>query len=127
MRGADTFTESLVTMRKLEDFVPLRHPLREILETANAALEKLGPMFTTMYAAEVKGGRQSIAPEKLLRAMLLQVPQVFSKNRERLIEHDAVILFFNEVVAIAHKRGLLQQAAEKPCRFRVPIALLVSR
>ena len=46
MRGADTFTESLFTMRKLEDFVPLRHPLREIRETANAALEKLGPMFT---------------------------------------------------------------------------------
>jgi hypothetical protein len=30
-------------------------------------------MFTAMYAAEVKGGRPSIAPEKLLRAMLLQV------------------------------------------------------
>ena len=30
MRGADTFTESLFTMRKLEDFVPARHPLREI-------------------------------------------------------------------------------------------------
>ena len=141
MRGTDTFTASLFTMRELEDFVPLRHPLREIRETANAALEKLGPMFTAMYAAEVKGGRPSIAPEKLLRAMLLQVlysvrskrqlmeqvqynllfrwfiglsmddavwvPTVFSKNRERLIEHDAVILFFNEVVAIAHQRGLL--------------------
>ena len=141
MRGTDTFTASLFTMRELEDFVPLRHPLREIRETANAALEKLGPMFTAMYAAEVKGGRPSIAPEKLLRAMLLKVlysvrserqlmeqvqynllfrwfiglsmddavwvPTVFSKNRERLIEHDAVILFFNEVVAIAHQRGLL--------------------
>ncbi len=28
MRGADTFTESLFTMRKLEDFVPPQHPLR---------------------------------------------------------------------------------------------------
>jgi hypothetical protein len=55
MRGAHTFTESLFTMRKLVDFVPARHPLREIRETANAALEKLGPMFTAMYAAEVKG------------------------------------------------------------------------
>jgi transposase len=141
MRGADTFTESLFTMRKLEDFVPSRHPLRKSRESANAALEKLGPMFTAIYEAELKGGRPSIAPEKLLRAMLLQVlysvrserqlmeqvqynllfrwviglsmddavwvPTVFSKNRERLIEHDAVILFFNEVVAIAHQRGLL--------------------
>lgn len=141
MRGADTFTESLFTMRKLEDFVPAQHPLREIRKTANAALDKLGPTLTAMYAAEVKGGRPSIAPEKLLRAMLLQVlfsvrserqlmeqvqynllfrwfiglamddavwvPTVFTKNRERLIEHDAVIKFFNEVVAIAQQRDLL--------------------
>jgi transposase len=139
MRGA--FTESLFTMRKLEDFVPARHPLREIRKTANAALDKLGRTLTAMYAAEVKGGRPSIAPEKLLRAMLLQVlfsvrserqlmeqvqynllfrwfiglamddavwvPTVFTKNRERLIEHDAVIRFFNEVVAIAQQRDLL--------------------
>ncbi|MBY0236430.1 MAG: IS5 family transposase [Burkholderiaceae bacterium] len=141
MRGADTFTESLFTMRKLEDFVPAKHPLREIRKTANAALEKLAPVLTAMYAADVKGGRPSIAPEKLLRAMLLQVlfsvrserqlmaqvhynllfrwfiglamddavwvPTVFTKNRERLIEHDAVIRFFNEVVAIAQQRDLL--------------------
>lgn len=141
MRGADTFTESLFTMRKLEDFVPAKHPLREIRKTANAALENLGPVLTAMYAADVKGGRPSIAPEKLLRAMLLQVlfsvrserqlmeqvhynllfrwfiglamddavwvPTVFTKNRQRLIEHDAVIQFFNEVVAIAQQRDLL--------------------
>lgn len=141
MRGADTFTESLFTMRRLEDFVPAKHPLRAIREMTNAALLKLGPLLTGMYAAEVKGGRPSIAPEKLLRAMLLQVlfsvrserqlmdqvqynllfrwfiglsmddavwvPTVFSKNRERLIEHDAVITFFNEVVAIAQQRDLL--------------------
>jgi transposase len=141
MRGADTFTESLFTMRKLEDFVPARHPLREIRKTANAALDKLGPALTAMYAADIKGGRPSIAPEKLLRAMLLQVlfsvrserqlmeqvqynllfrwfiglsmddvvwvPTVFTKNRERLIKHDAVIKFFNEVVAIAQQRDLL--------------------
>lgn len=65
MRGADTFTESLFTMRKLEDFVPAKHPLREIRKTANAALEKLGPVLTAMYAADVKGGRPGIAPEKV--------------------------------------------------------------
>jgi transposase len=141
MRGADTFTESLFTMRKLEDFVPAKHPLRAIREMANTALVKLGPLLTGMYEAEVKGGRPSIAPEKLLRAMLLQVlysvrserqlmeqvqynllfrwfiglsmddavwvPTVFTKNRERLIKHDAVIKFFNEVVAIAQQRDLL--------------------
>ena len=42
-------------MRKLEDFVPAGHPLREIRKTANAALAQLGPTLTAMYAAEVKG------------------------------------------------------------------------
>jgi transposase len=141
MRGADTFTESLFTMRKLEEFVPADHPLRAIRKMANAALEKMNGLFAGMYEADIKGGRPSIAPEKLLRAMLLQVlysvrserqlmeqiqynllfrwfvglsmddsvwvPTVFTKNRERLIKHDAVIEFFNEVLAIAQQKAWL--------------------
>ncbi|MBT9519191.1 MAG: IS5 family transposase [Methyloversatilis discipulorum] len=141
MRGADTFTESLFTMRKLEDFVPADHPLRAIRTMANGALAKMGDLFSAMYEADTKGGRPSVAPEKLLRAMLLQVlysvrserqlmeqvqynllfrwfiglsmddvvwvSTVFTKNRERLIKHDAVIEFFNEVVAIAQEKDLL--------------------
>ena len=34
-------------------------------------------------------------------------PRVFSKNRERLIKHDAVIEFFNEVLVIAQKKDWL--------------------
>jgi transposase len=135
MRGADTFTESLFTMRKLEDFVPAEHPLRAIREMANAALAKLGPLLSGMYEAQVKGGRPSIAPEKLLRAMLLQVLYSVRSERQLMeqvqynllflwfiglsmddavwvptvftIQHDAVIRFFNEVVAIAQERDLL--------------------
>lgn len=141
MRGADTFTESLFTMRRLEDFVPQSHPLRSIRAMANQALAKMDRLFAQMYEADIKGGRPSIAPEKLLRAMLLQVfysirserqlmeqtqynllfrwfiglamddavwvPTVFTKNRERLIKHDAVIEFFNEVLAIAQKKSWL--------------------
>lgn len=141
MRGADTFTESLFTLRKLEDFVPAEHPLRTIRSMVNEALAKMGGLFVAMYAADAKGGRPSVAPEKLLRAMLLQilfsvrserqlmeqvqynllfrwfiglsmddavwVPTVFTKNRERLIKHDAIIEFFNEVVAIAQEKDLL--------------------
>ena len=81
MRGADTFTESLFTLRKLEDFVPARHPLRAIRKMANPALGKLAPVVTAMYAADLLGGRPSIAPEKLLHAMLLQV--LFSVRSER--------------------------------------------
>jgi transposase len=141
MRGADTFTESLFTMRRLDDFVPKSHPLRSIRAMANQALAKMDRLFAQMYEADIKGGQPSIAPEKLLRAMLLQVlysvrserqlmeqtqynllfrwfiglsmddtvwvPTVFTKNRERLIKHDAVIQFFNEVLAIAQKKNWL--------------------
>lgn len=141
MRGADTFTESLFTMRHLDDFVPADHPLRVIRVMVNKALANMDGLFAQMYAADIKGGRPSIAPEKLLRAMLMQVlysvrserqlmeqtqynllfrwfiglamddavwvPTVFSKNRERLIEHDAVIEFFNQIVQQAQEQELL--------------------
>ena len=141
MRGADTFTESLFTMRRLDDFVPAMHPLRPIREMVNQALMKMQPLFARMYEADIKGGRPYIAPETLLRAMLLQifysirserqlmeqthynllfrwfiglamddavwVPTVFTKNRQRLIEHDAVIELFNEVLAIAQNNDWL--------------------
>ena len=128
MRGADTFNESLFTLSHLEDFIPADHPLRSIRAMVNEALVKMAPMFARMYAADFKGGRPSTVPEKLLRAMLLQVfysvrserqlmeqtrynllfrcfiglamddrvwvPTVFTKNRERLIEHDAIIKLF---------------------------------
>ena len=143
MRGADHFTESLFIMRKLEDYVPADHPLRPIRAMVNEALARLDPLFQQMYADDVLGGRPSIAPEKLLRAMLLQVlhsvrsermlmeqihynmlyrwfvglpmdaevwvPTVFSKNRERLIKHDAVVAFFNEVLAIAERNRWLSE------------------
>jgi transposase len=141
MRGADTFTESLFTLSKLEDFVPADHPLRPIRQMVNAALLKMDDLFSRMYAADIKGGRPSIAPEKLLRAMLIQilysvrserqlmeqtqynllfrwfiglamddsvwVPTVFTKNRERLIEHDAIVELFNQVLEQANAQDLL--------------------
>ncbi|MBT2305323.1 IS5 family transposase [Variovorax paradoxus] len=141
MRGADTFTESLFTMRRLEDFVPANHPLRPIRAMVNEALLKMDNLFAGMYEADIKGGRPSIAPEKLLRAMLLQiffsvrserqlmeqtqynllyrwfiglamddvvwVPSVFTKNRERLIAHDAIIELFNHIVETAERKGWL--------------------
>ena len=73
MRGADTFTESLFTMRHLEDFVPSDHPLRPIRQMVNEALVKMNALFAGMYEADVKSGRPNIAPDKLLRVMLLQV------------------------------------------------------
>jgi len=141
MRGADGFSESLFSTVRLEDFVPQSHPLRPIRSWLNDALAKMDAKFSAMYEADIKGGRPSIAPEKLMRAMLLQVlysvrserqvveqisynllfrwfvglaiedtvwnHSVFSKNRDRLIEHDAVTELFNATVDMATKKGLL--------------------
>lgn len=73
MRGTDTFAESLFTIRRLDDFVPKSHPLRSIRTMANQALVKMDRLLAQMYEADIKSGRPSIAPEKSLRAMLLQV------------------------------------------------------
>jgi hypothetical protein len=52
MGGPDSFTESLFTMRRLDDFVPKSHPLRLIRTMANQALAKMNGLFAGMYAAE---------------------------------------------------------------------------
>lgn len=65
MRGSDTFTESLFSVHRLDDFVPQSHPLRELRVMVNEALKKIEPLLSAMYAEDWKGGRPSIAPEKL--------------------------------------------------------------
>jgi transposase len=53
----------------LEERVPRNHPLRVIRRIVNEVLAELDGEFEKLYAAE---GRPSIAPERLLRALLLQ-------------------------------------------------------
>ncbi len=63
-----------------EDRVPQNHPLRPIRTMVDAALSALSPVFDQMYA---NFGRPSIAPEKLLRALLLQM--LYSIRSERML------------------------------------------
>jgi transposase len=69
MRGGDEQTGALFSYLSPDALVPREHPLRAIRRLVNAALEKLSPRFDKLYAST---GRQSIAPEKLLRALLVQ-------------------------------------------------------
>jgi transposase len=62
--------EALFTVAKLDDFVAADHPLRAIRCLVNEALAGLNGLFNEVYA---DSGRASVAPEKLLRAMLIQV------------------------------------------------------
>jgi len=63
-----------------EQRIPANHPLRPIREMTDEVLRQLSRRFAGLYA---KTGRPSIAPEKLLRALLLQV--LYSVRSERLL------------------------------------------
>jgi transposase len=138
MRGADVMQEGLFSFKRLEEFVPPDHPLRAIRTILNTALARLDAKFDDMYAPT---GRDSIAPEKLLRALTLQAlysirseralcehlgynmlyrwfvglaidsevwdHSSFTRNRDRLIEHDAVKSLFTEILVAADGAGLL--------------------
>ena len=68
MRGTDRETAKLFSYASPESLVPQDHLLRAIRALVNAALDRLSRTFARMYAEE---GRPSIAPERLLRALLL--------------------------------------------------------
>ena len=140
MRGSDGMQEVLFTMSRLDDFVPSDHPLRGIRLLVNDALTGLNGLFNEIYA---ETGRASIAPEKLIRALLLQVfysvrserqlveqlrynllfrwfvglaiddpvwdHSVFSKNRDRLLEHAVIERFFTQIMRVADDKQLLSK------------------
>jgi transposase len=96
MRGSDERNEALFSYVNLEDRVPARHPLRLIREIVNGALARLDGVFATLYAGE---GRPSIAPERLLRAALIQI--LFSVRSERqLMEQMQYNLLFRWFVGL---------------------------
>src|SRR5437016_2977014 len=80
MRGPDTQQSAMFSYLSPEKRVPAGHPLRRIREMVDKALKVLSPSFEEMYSAF---GRPSIAPEKLLRALLLQV--LYTIRSERLL------------------------------------------
>jgi transposase len=87
----------LFTTATLADFVPDDHPLREIHAFVDEALGRMNSLFSTLYP---ETGRASIAPEKLLRAQLLQM--FYSIRSERLLmEQLQYNLLFRWFVGIA--------------------------
>jgi len=70
MRGIDTTQSAMFSYVSPEQRVPKDHPLRTIRPLCDVALKALSREFDRMYSDV---GRPSIAPEKLLRALLLQI------------------------------------------------------
>jgi transposase len=96
MRGTDEKSGSLFSYVDLEERIPARHPLQKIRQVVNDALASLDGDFDDLY---VDFGRPSIAPERLIRASLLQI--LFSVRSERqLMEQMQYNLLFRWFVGL---------------------------
>jgi transposase len=90
MRGGDAKTEALFSYVSCERRVPVDHPLRPIRKIVDQGLAALSPEFEKLYA---RLGRPSIAPEKLLRALLLQAFYSVRSERQLMEQLDYNLLF----------------------------------
>lgn len=90
MRGADVQQGGLFSYVSVESRIPANHPLRGVRTLLDEALGSMSRDFERVYA---KGGRSSVPPERLLRALVLQV--LCSIRNERLLmeQLDCNLLF----------------------------------
>jgi transposase len=93
MRGDDAICGSLFSYIDLEKRIRADHPLRVIRVIANAALKSLSGEFGKLYSPL---GRESIPPERLLRALLLQAFYSIRSERQLVerIDHDLLFRWF---------------------------------
>jgi len=96
MRGTDSHQAELFSYVSLEDRIPSDHPIRRIRRIVDKALRSISGDLEEMYSSL---GRPSIAPERLLRALLLQV--LYSIRSERqLVEQLHYNLLFRWFVGL---------------------------
>jgi transposase len=93
MRGDDAICGSLFSYIDLEKRIRSDHPLRVIRTIANAALNSLSGEFQKLYSPL---GRESIPPERLMRALLLQAFYSIRSERQLVerIDHDLLFRWF---------------------------------
>lgn len=80
MRGTDVQQDGLFSYVSLEQRIPAEHPLRAVRALLDEALSSMSRAFDKVYA---EGGRASIPPERLVRALTLQI--LYSIRSERLL------------------------------------------
>ena len=111
MRGADISQDALFVTVTVEDFVPADHPLRALRELINEALKDLDGLFGSIYA---DAGRESIPPERLVRALLLQVLYTIRSERQ-LMEQVRYNLLYRWFVGLTldEAKAQLAEVAEQ--------------
>ncbi len=90
MRGTDEASGALFSYVDLDERAPAGHPLRKIRQIVNDALTSLDAEFDALYTKE---GRPSIAPERLIRASLLQMLFSIRSERQLMEQMDYNLLF----------------------------------
>jgi len=80
MRGSPNNQGAMFSYVSLEDCIPKNHPLRKLRVLVDTVLATMDKEFGAVYA---KTGRPSVPPERLLKAMLLQI--LFTIRSERLL------------------------------------------
>ena len=90
MRGTDVQQKAMFSYLSPEQRVPKDHPLRTMREITDRALVRMSGRFEQMYS---RTGRPSIAPEKLLRALLLQILYTIRSERLLMEQLDYNLLF----------------------------------
>ncbi len=90
MRGQDERQSVVFSYVNLEDRIPRDHPLRRIRAIMDRGLNELWTHFEALYA---RRGRPSIAPERLLRALLLQALYSIRSETQLMEQLDYNLLF----------------------------------
>jgi transposase len=90
MRGDERIQDGMFSYVTLEQRVPLNHPLREVRRLTDVVLRSLSGELDSLYSAS---GRPSIAPEYVLRALLLQVFYSVRSERQLVEQLDYNLLF----------------------------------
>ncbi|AJG22256.1 Mobile element protein [Cupriavidus basilensis] len=92
MRDADTFTERLFTMRRLDDFEPKSHPLRSIQTMAIRALAKMDRRRAGMYEADIKAVARALHRRSCCGMLLQALYGIWSERQ--LVEQTQYNLLF---------------------------------
>jgi hypothetical protein len=81
MRGTDTYTESLFTMRRFDDFVPESHPLRPVRTMVNKALKNIVPLLPGMRSPRERPKMKQTANFSKLRKLRSEPEKTIHRRR----------------------------------------------
>src|SRR6202451_320542 len=115
MRGDERTQDGMFSYVSLEQRVPADHPLRSVRKLTDSVLQSLSPEFDALYAAS---GRPSIAPEYMLRALLLQAFYSIRSERQ-LVEQLAYNLLFRWFVGLGMDDAVWNHAVFSKNRDRL--------